>query len=132
MLVALNHAFDQESISNLLFLYHTQKETSKRADNLVKNGKVDKNTLFDEKGNIQMTYKNAPRDLNLLTLSGDGVLKFSHLIASGFAEYLAATTPNPAMQYYVYLTDKGTRVIKAWLSGNKKAIQEALESLPQE
>src|SRR5204863_4097939 len=48
ILVALNHAFDKESISNLLFLKNTAN--------------------------------------NMLPISGDRVLKFSHLIASGLAE----------------------------------------------
>ena len=51
ILVALNHAFDKESISNLLFL---------------------KRTITNE-----------------VAVSGDGVLKFSHLIASGLATHQA-------------------------------------------
>lgn len=49
ILVALNHAFDEESISNLLFLKKTES--------------------------------------NPVPVSGDGVLKFSHLIASGLVQH---------------------------------------------
>jgi len=79
-----------------------------------------------------MIYKNAPKDLNLLVFSGDGVLKFSHLIASGFAEYQVATEPGPTMKYYVYPTNKGRKIVEAWLSGDRSAVKEALSDLPQE
>jgi len=80
MLVALNHAFDGESISNLLFLYHVDKEIRKRASEIMEAGQRRKKLIIDDEGTIQMHYKDAPKDLNLLVFSGDGVLKFSHLI----------------------------------------------------
>jgi len=39
MLITLNHAFDQESISNLLFLYHTFTQLQKRALEIQESGK---------------------------------------------------------------------------------------------
>jgi hypothetical protein len=132
MLVTLNHAFDQESISNLLFLYHTQKETNARISKIMKDGKQKQRITTDEKGNFLFLDNKVPRELNLLMVSGDGVLKFSHLIASGFVTYQAAHDPTPTMQYYVMLTNKGWKVVEAWLSGNRNAVKEALGDLPQE
>jgi hypothetical protein len=95
ILVALNHAFDRESISNLLFL--------------------------------KSTNDNPP------PLSGDGVLKFSHLIASGLAEFhrsertgipCTVSVPNPPFE--VVLTPKGNRIIDAWYSGNREEVKQAL------
>ncbi len=131
MLVTLNHAFDQESISNLLFLYHTQKETYARVLKIMKDGKRKHMIKWDKDGDIQLLHDNAEMELNLLVVSGDGVLKFSHLIASGFVTYEVITQSFP-LQYYVYLTKKGLRVVEAWLSGNRSAVKEALYDLPQE
>ena len=90
MLVALSHAFDTDSISNLLFLKKTQEQT--------------------------------------LYLSGDGVLTFSHLIASGLAKLSLADIPNTynIRLYRVTLTDKGNRIIDAWFSGNREDLRNAL------
>ena len=88
MLVSLNHAFDKESISNLLFL------------------------------------KNTPP--NSLAISGDGVLKFSHLIASGLAAYQLVMQNGPMLLYKVILTEKGNRIVDAWFSGNREEVKNAL------
>lgn len=88
MLVSLNHAFDKESIDNLLFL------------------------------------KVAPP--NSLAISGDGVLKFSHLIAAGYATYRIIMQNGPLVNYTVELTDKGNRILDAWFSGNREQVREAL------
>lgn len=88
ILVALNHAFDQESISNLLFL---------------------KRTISNE-----------------VAVSGDGVLKFSHLIASGLAIHQLVSQNGPLYTYVVRLTTKGNRIIDAWYSGNRESVRQAL------
>jgi len=93
ILVALNHAFDKESISNLLFL---------------------KKTITNE-----------------IAVSGDGVLKFSHLIASGLATYQLLVQNGPFFTYVVRLTDKGNRIIDAWFTGNREQIKQALSDLSQ-
>src|SRR6266851_1147947 len=71
ILVALNHAFDKETISNLLYLKQTAN--------------------------------------NMIPISGDGVLKFSHLIASGLAGYRLFMQNGPMLLFLVYLTPKGNR-----------------------
>src|SRR6266849_3397548 len=91
ILVALNHAFDKESISNLLFL--------KRTIN------------------------------NQVAVSGDGVLKFSHLIASGLATHQLFVQNGPLYTYVVRLTDKGNRIIDAWFSGNRDNVRQALNDI---
>jgi hypothetical protein len=88
-LVALNHAFDQESISLLHFL---KKAMEKQ-----------------------------------IAISGDGVLRFAHLIASGLAEYYpVGVSPMGQVLYNVRLTQKGTRIIDAWFAGNREQVKEAL------
>lgn len=88
MLVSLNHAFDKESISNLLFL------------------------------------KNLPP--NKLVVSGDGVLKFSHLIGSGLAGFEIKIKNGPIVVYQIFLTEKGKRIVDAWFSGNRDQVRIAL------
>src|SRR5260370_33069251 len=94
ILVALNHAFDKESISNLLFL---------------------KSTITNE-----------------VAVSGDGVLKFSHLIASGLATHQLFMQNGPLVLYVVRLTDKGNRIIEAWYSGNREQVRQALQDISQQ
>ena len=94
ILVALNHAFDKESISNLLFL---------------------KQTIT-----------------NKVPISGDGVLKFSHLIASGLAQYQLFMQNGPLLLFVVFLTPKGNRIIDAWFSGNRDQVRQALSDISQE
>jgi hypothetical protein len=97
ILVALNHAFDKESISNLLFL----KKSSQ--------GILPKNKLY---------------------VTGDGVLKFSHIIASDLAEFEQCIANGPLVLYEVRLTDKGKRIIDAWFSGNREQLRRALDDIP--
>jgi hypothetical protein len=88
ILVALNQAFDKESISNLLFL----------------------------KG----VGPNGP------FISGDGVLKFSHLISAGLAAFGVAMQNGPLILYRVTLTGRGNQIVDAWFSGDRGAVQAAL------
>lgn len=90
MLVGLSHAFDKDSISNLLFL---QKSGS------------------------------------ALRVSGDGVLKFSHLIASDLASFRLLMQNGPLFIYQVFLTDKGSRIIEAWFSGDRNQVNKALQGV---
>jgi hypothetical protein len=94
ILVALNHAFDKESISNLLFL----KQTANKA----------------------------------IPITGDGVLKFSHLIASGLADYQIYMQNGPFYTFLVSLTPKGNRIIDAWFSGSRDDVRQALNDISVE
>lgn len=91
MLIALNQAFDKESISNLLFL------------------------------------KNIPS--RKLALSGDGILKFSHLISSNLADFNLVMQNGPLILYNVFLTQKGELLTNAWFSGDRQKVKEAIDGL---
>jgi hypothetical protein len=64
--------------------------------------------------------------INNLTISGDGVLKFSRLIAAGLAEFHLVMQNGPLVLYRVALTAKGRQLIDAWTSGNRQAVASAL------
>jgi hypothetical protein len=61
-----------------------------------------------------------------LQISGDGVLKFSRLIAAGLAEFRMWIQNGPLVTYKVGLTTKGAQLIDAWMSGNREAVAQAL------
>jgi len=90
MLVALNGAFDKETISNLLFL------------------------------------KKLPR--HTLALSGDGILKFSHLISADLARFQILIRNGPIIVYEIFLTDKGNQLVEAWIKGEELQPKEALKT----
>lgn len=79
MLVSLGHAFDKESISNLLFLRNiwSQIDQGRSKKGILK-------YLNEHKG---VGYEKTMEDLNILIISGDGVLKFAHLISAGLAGF---------------------------------------------
>jgi HNH endonuclease len=134
MLVGLSHAFDQETISNLLFLYKDGNETDRKKSELTKaNPKSLKQKLLGN-GDVfyQAANKEVFRKLGILFVSGDGVLKFSHLIASGLATFYMSKYSNATYLYRVEITDKGRRIVDAWFSGNRNSVREALYDLPQE
>ena len=92
LLVTLNHAFDTETISHLLFLQSTQ-------------GKE-------------------------IWISGDGMLRFTHLIAIGLAEPHLIRKHNPWCFYVIRLTPKGQSLLDAWCSGNRQHVLDALREVP--
>src|SRR5713226_4964390 len=78
MLVSLNHAFDQETISNLLFLYVIEKQYG---ENFLKLESTIERVL-DKQIYRSMDRKEKYKfimEANILIITGDGVLKFSHL-----------------------------------------------------
>lgn len=111
ILVALNHAFNHETIDDLLFLHKIH-------------------------------------DSSLLQVSGDGVLRFSRLIAAGLATFsvvvIDLTTHRDVWldferpqisdyvietyqrRYRVCLTEKGLMLVDAWLKGDRAAVEDAL------
>ena len=98
IVVALNHAFDKESISNLLFLDKMERE---------------KRSQF-------------------LKLSGDGVLKFTSLIAAGLAQVRLIMERTGGLYemhvavYHVRLTPKGKSLIESWKAGDRVGVRDAL------
>ena len=66
---------------------------------------------------------------NLLIVSGDGVLPFTRLIASGLASFkLEANNNNQLVTYSLSLTDKGKKLLDVWMSGRRTELKEALET----
>lgn len=61
-----------------------------------------------------------------LRISGDGVLKFSRLIGNGLAEFTLFMQNGPLLLYRVSLSERGRNIISAWLTGNRRAVEEIL------
>jgi hypothetical protein len=98
IVVALNHAFDKESISSLLFLDKLERDK--------------KSSQF-------------------LKLSGDGVLKFTSLIATGLADVTMVfqsmmSSEGYVVMYAVHLTPRGKSLIESWKSGDRAGVRDAL------
>lgn len=65
-------------------------------------------------------------EASTLRLSGDGVLKFSRLIASGLATFYQVDAAWAERYYAVSLTAKGEQLISAWKAGNRDAVARAI------
>lgn len=60
-------------------------------------------------------------------MGGDGMLRFTPLIAAGYADYkLVANNANQLYSYTVFLTKKGTMLLNAWTSGNRQEVEKIL------
>ncbi len=64
-----------------------------------------------------------PREL---CVSGDGVLKFSPLMAAGLAGFQLLSQNGPLLLYEIGLTPKGESFVIAWQDGDRKALEAAL------
>lgn len=62
-------------------------------------------------------------------VSGDGVLYFAHLIATGLASYQPSSQESSLPLYLILLTSKGSQLLDAWCSGNREALKQVLTSL---
>jgi hypothetical protein len=81
---------------------------------------------FDVAGIDNLLFLRLPNKEPLI-VSGDGVLTFSRLIASGLASFeLEANNNGQLVTYSISLTEKGNHLIRAWISGNRDALQEVL------
>jgi HNH endonuclease len=65
---------------------------------------------------------------NQLGVSGDGVLKFSRLIAASLATFHLLIQNGPLVMYEVRLTLKGQMLVDAWKAGNREAVANALKA----
>ena len=79
----------------------------------------DTNTIDD------LLFLKAP-NIGNLRVSGDGVLKFSRLIAAGLAQFRLMIQNGPLVLYEVTLTPRGEQLIDAWITGNRRAVTDAL------
>ena len=73
----------------------------------------------------QLVFLNQP-EAAILDVSGDGVLHFSRLISAGLATFRLEMRNGPLRLYRVGLTDKGKSLVKAWISGDRNAVAEAM------
>jgi len=90
---------------------------------------VSLNNAFDREAidNLLFLAGLAP---NQLGVSGDGVLKFSRLIAANLAGFKLIMQNGPLILYDVYLSSKGRTLVDAWKSGNRRAVVDALGGAP--
>jgi len=86
------------------------------------NGAFDKNTIDD----LIFLKELTP---NTLALSGDGVLKFSKLIAAGLASFKVFKSNGPLITYTVELTQKGNLLVDAWKAGDKSSLESLIGSV---
>lgn len=120
--------------SNLLALcptchaLYTRGEIGKEAISAWKTMLVGLNSAFDRESITNLLFLKKLSE-NVLCISGDGVLKFSHLIASGWVSFVIKMQNGPLLLYEVRLTDKGNRIIDAWFGGNREDVKNALYDL---
>ena len=62
-----------------------------------------------------------------LHISGDGVLRFSRLIAAGLASFGLSLRNGPIFLYEVAATEHGMQLIHAWKAGDRLALKAVLE-----
>ncbi len=95
LLVSLMQAFDKQAIDDLLFLDLSSNDNNE----------------------ITLNHRT-------VALSGDGVLKFSRLIASGLVSYSIITNNNwQLVTYTAFLTPKGKNLVSAWKAGDRSILE---------
>ncbi len=84
---------------------------------------------FDKASLDQLIFLSLPTSSNLL-VSGDGVLQFSRLIASGLATFqsnpLVLKDATPHLLYTLRLTTRGEQLVAAWLGGDRTALKRVI------
>ena len=64
---------------------------------------------------------------NELAVSGDGVLRFSRLIAADLAGFRLLLQNGPIVLYEVGVTERGMMLVDAWKKGDRELVSKALE-----
>jgi hypothetical protein len=82
-------------------------------------------SAFDVATLDQLLFLIKPESSALL-VSGDGVLSFARLIASGLASFEIKIDNGPLKLYAVALTTSGKQLVSAWSSGDREAVKRAL------
>lgn len=112
MLVALNHAFDNDSIDNLLFLYKTEHEP----------------LMLSGDGVLQFTHVVAAGLATYRSSVYYGPIEPDPFLYSLYASTSGPPSPKPVPRivYTVTLTRKGHLLVEAWMNGDAAALQRAL------
>ena len=77
------------------------------------------------------------KDAQKMWLSGDGVLKFSGLIAAGLVKFgeqawknqMSMRGSGPSSSHKLKLTEKGQALVTAWLTGDEDSYRKYLEGI---
>lgn len=80
---------------------------------------------FDSSTIDDLLFLAAPDAINL-RVSGDGVLKFSRLIAAGLATFKLFMQNGPLILYAVELSPRGQQLIDIWKKGDRAAVAKLL------
>ena len=80
---------------------------------------------FDTATIDDLLFLSSPQAANL-RVSGDGVLKFSRLVAAGLATFGVFMQNGPLILYSIGLTPKGAHLVDAWRTGNRQAVAQVL------
>jgi len=123
------------TLSNLIALcptchaLYTRGTISKDAIYAYKSTLVSLNAAFDRDAVDNLLFLGISSPRGNLIISGDGVLRFSTLIAAGYADYLLlANNANQLVTYTVSLTTKGAALLSAWRSGDRSSLANIIGS----
>jgi hypothetical protein len=83
---------------------------------------------FDTEAIDNLLFCDNLQTKNGLKVSGDGVLKFSSLIAAGLVEFSLFMQNGPLLLYQISLTQKGKLLIDAWKRGDREAVKNAMRN----
>ena len=84
---------------------------------------VSLSNAFDTQTMDDLLFLSTPQS-GQLRVSGDGVLKFSRLVAAGLASFDLTMQNGPMLLYKISLTSKGTQLLIAWKSGDRKLVEK--------
>lgn len=79
---------------------------------------------FDTEAIDNLLFLNNPQTKDL-RVSGDGVLKFSRLIAANLAEFRLVMQNGPLLLYEITLSQKGRLLVDAWMRGDREVVAGA-------
>jgi len=86
---------------------------------------VSMNSAYDKSSIDDLFFlKKLPR--HNLVISGDGVLQFKKLIASGLVNFKRFVHNGPQINYEVWLSEKGHFLLDAWKNGNNEELKKYL------
>ena len=88
---------------------------------------VSLSAAFDSRGIEDLLFLHKATQRRNLVITGDGVLRFTALIGSGYADYqLLVNNANQIVTYTVGLTQKGILLVDAWMAGDRESLANVL------